>query len=30
MTVSWHARSTGDVPKESFDLALRSAPDEAR
>jgi hypothetical protein len=30
MTVTWHARSTGDAPKESFDLALRSALDEAR
>jgi hypothetical protein len=30
MTVTWHARSTVDAPKESFDLALRSALDEAR
>jgi hypothetical protein len=30
MTVSWHARSTVDAPKESFDLALRSALDDAR
>ena len=30
MTVSWHARTTSDAPKESFDLALRSALDEAR
>jgi hypothetical protein len=30
MTVSWHARTTSDAPTESFDLALRSALDEAR
>jgi hypothetical protein len=30
MTVTWHARTTTDAPKESFDLALRSALDEAR
>ena len=27
MTVTWHARSIGDAPKEAFDLALRSALD---
>jgi hypothetical protein len=27
MTVTWHARATGDVQKASFDLALRSALD---
>jgi hypothetical protein len=30
MTVTWHARTMSDAPKESFDLALRSALDEAR
>jgi hypothetical protein len=30
MTVTWHARTTVDAPKESFDLALRSALEEAR
>ena len=30
MTVTWHACATVDAPKESFDLALRSALDEAR
>jgi hypothetical protein len=30
LTVTWHARSTGDAPNESFDLALRSALDEVR
>ena len=30
MTVTWHARTTVGAPKDSFDLALRSALDEAR
>jgi hypothetical protein len=30
MTVTWHARTTSEAPKESFELALRSALDEAR
>jgi len=30
MTVTWHARPIGDAPAASFDLALRSALDEAR
>ncbi len=30
MTVTWHARTTSDAPKESFELALRSALEEAR
>lgn len=30
MTVTWHARTIVDAPRESFDLALRSALDEAR
>jgi hypothetical protein len=30
MMVTWHARSNGDAPTEPFDLALRSALDDAR
>jgi hypothetical protein len=30
MTVTWHARPVIDAPKETFDLALRSALDDAR
>ena len=30
MTVTWHARATDEAPKQSFELALQSALDEAR